>query len=384
MTHALDHYTLLGNTGLRVSPFCLGTMTFGTEWGWGADEQASREMFDIYADRGGNFIDTANAYTNGTSEEMVGKFAREKGRDNFVIATKFTGNMNPGDPNAGGNHRKAIRSAVEGSLKRLDTDYIDLLWLHMWEARTPWQEIMRSLDDLVSQGKVLYIGVSDTPAWQVSRANMMAEMRGWESFCALQVEYSLRERTPERDLIPMARELGLGVTPWSPLASGLLTGKYARTDFEDAKQPDPMGGTRKDVIQAMNGVTDPQEIDRVMNTVEVVKTIAGEVNASPAQVALRWCLDQPGVTSPILGASKPEQLKDNLDAIQVRLSTDQLQRLHDASAVPMGFPHDFLLQDLPNGFVDGECQIDRPSRHVRAGEAPLRAANEQAYPEAAE
>ncbi len=226
MTSSLTHYRLLGRSGLRVSPLALGTMTFGTDWGWGSDEADARRIFDAYVDRGGNFVDTASNYTNGTSEKLVGAFAEGK-RDRLVLATKYSLASAPGDPNSGGNHRKNMVRTVEQSLQRLRTDHLDLLYLHTWDATTPGDEIMRAFDDLVRAGKVLYAGISDTPAWQVARMQTMAELRGWSPFVALQIEYSLVQRTVERELVPMAKELGLGV-PWSPLGMGVLTGKYSR------------------------------------------------------------------------------------------------------------------------------------------------------------
>ena len=229
---ALTDYRLLGRSGLRISPMALGTMTFGTEWNWGADEEEARRIFDIYVDRGGNFIDTANRYTEGTSENFVGKFAKGR-RDRLVLATKYTLPMDPADPNSGGNHRRSMVRAVEDSLRRLDTDYIDLLYLHAWDGTAPVEEVPRAMDDLVSAGKLVYVGISDTPAWQVSRMQALAELRGWSPLIAYQTEYSLVQRTPERDVIPMAEELGLGLLAWSPLGSGVLTGKYDRSHLAD-------------------------------------------------------------------------------------------------------------------------------------------------------
>src|SRR6266478_5672185 len=218
-------YKLLGNSGLRVSELCLGTMTFGEDWGWGASPEESRKVYDTFLEAGGNFIDTANVYTNGTSEQLLGEFMAGH-RDRVVLATKYT-NAAPGnDPNAAGNHRKNMMQSVESSLKRLRTDYIDLYWLHIWDQITPIEEVMRGFDDLVRQGKILYAGVSDMPAWTVARANTLAELRGWTSFVGLQIEYSLVERTVERELIPMSKALSLGVLAWSPLAKGVLSGKY--------------------------------------------------------------------------------------------------------------------------------------------------------------
>ena len=240
MTRSLDTYRLLGRSGLRVSPLALGAMTFGTEAGWGADADESRQLFDMYVDRGGNFIDTANSYSDGSSERLVGEFARDR-RDQLVLATKYSCWTRRGDPNSAGNHRKSMVASVEQSLERLQTDYIDLLYLHLWDAMTPVEEILRAFDDLVRSGKVLYVGISDTPAWQVSRMQVIAELRGWSPLVALQIEYSLIERTGERDLIPMAREMGLGVLPWSPLAKGVLTGKYSPADIGNRDE----GQTRK-------------------------------------------------------------------------------------------------------------------------------------------
>jgi aryl-alcohol dehydrogenase-like predicted oxidoreductase len=248
MTNALslDSYRLLGRSGLRVSPLALGTMTFGTDWGWGSDRDEAKRILDAYLDRGGNFIDTANKYTNGTSERLIGELVGDR-RERLVLATKYTLTMRPGDPNAGGNHRKNMVRSVEASLERLKTDYIDLLYLHAWDATTPVEEILRAMDDLVRAGKVLYVGISDTPAWQVSRMQAIADLRGWAPLVALQIEYSLIERTVERELIPMAQEMGLGVIPWSPLASGVLTGKYTRADLDAGGGTADAAGSRKNV-----------------------------------------------------------------------------------------------------------------------------------------
>jgi aryl-alcohol dehydrogenase-like predicted oxidoreductase len=343
MATRLDHYRLLGRSGLRVSPLCLGTMTFGTEWGWGSDEDTSKTIFDNYVDHGGNFIDTADLYTNGTSETFVGKFAKDVGRDRLVLATKFTFNggamgvdahtlRGKPDPNAGGNHRKHLRNAIDASLKRLATDYIDLYWVHAFDGRTPVEETMRALDDAVKQGKILYVGVSDYPAWKVAQANTLAMFHGWSPFVALQVEYSLVERTTERDLIPMAIDLGLGVTPWSPLAQGALTGK-----FLDGSADDDARLSDNENRMGRKYVSEPAQA-AARATVEVAK--AKGVSAS--RVALAWLLHQPGVTSPIIGARKTGHLEDNLDAVSVDLSADELAKLDEATAIEPGFPHDFL------------------------------------------
>lgn len=353
MPTQLDHYRLLGRSGLRVSPLCLGTMTFGTDWGWGSDEPTSRKIFDAYAERGGNFIDTADLYTNGTSEEYVGKFVGER-RDRFVIATKFTFNKTAfgegagGDPNAGGNHRKHMRNAVEASLKRLNTDYIDLYWVHAFDGRTPVEETLRALDDLVKQGKVLYLGVSDYPAWKVAEANTMAVFRGWTAWTALQIEYSLVERTPERDLMPMARDFGMAVTPWSPLAQGALTGKF----LDDSADADSR--LKKD----QNRRNSKYQNERVNQIAQATVDVAKRKSVSPSQVALAWLLAQPGVTSPIIGARKLDHLNDNLDGVNVDLTSDDLATLNEASKIEPGFPHDFLTGVDP--MITGKTTIVPP------------------------
>jgi aryl-alcohol dehydrogenase-like predicted oxidoreductase len=306
----LQSYRLLGRSGLRISPLALGTMTFGADWGWGAEEAEARRIFDAYIDRGGNFVDTANAYTNGSSERLVGKFADGK-RDRLVISTKYTMATHPGDPNSGGNHRKSMMRSVEESLRRLNSDYIDVLYLHQWDSLTPVEEILRGMDDLVRQGKVLYLGMSDTPAWQISRIQAIADLRGWSPFIALQSEYSLVERTPERDLIPMAKEMGLGVIPWSPLANGVLSGKYSRADLKSGDLT-TLQGSRKDGAIGYGSLS-----ARSLDIADVVKAVAAETGHSPAQIALAWTLLNPGVAATLLGARTPKQFEDNLGALDV-------------------------------------------------------------------
>ena len=336
MASALNHYRLLGRSGLRVSPLCLGTMTFGKEWGWGSDKDESRTVFDAFTEQGGNFIDTANFYTNGTSETFLGEFLRDR-RDQFVLATKFTLATRPGDPNASGNHRKNLHQALEASLRRLRTDYIDLYWLHIWDGRTPVDETMRALDDAVRAGKVLYIGVSDMPAWKVAQSNTLAELRGWSRYVGLQIEYSLVERTVERDLIPMARELGLGVTPWSPLGGGVLTGKYSKSGSGKTGTSPARYQTQGTEDWAKAKLTERNHAIAA----EVAK-VGGELGASPAQVSLAWLLAQPGVTSLIIGARNTRQLNDNIGSLRVTLSPDHVARLDQVSRIELGFPHDFI------------------------------------------
>jgi aryl-alcohol dehydrogenase-like predicted oxidoreductase len=332
---SLASYRLLGRSGLRISPLALGTMTFGADWGWGAEEAEARRIFDAYIDHGGNFVDTANAYTNGSSERLVGKFAQGK-RDRLVISTKYTMATEPGNPNSGGNHRKSMVRSVEQSLQRLGTDYIDLLYLHQWDARTPVEEILRGMDDLVRQGKVLYLGMSDTPAWQISRMQAIADLRGWSPFIALQSEYSLVERTAERDLIPMAQEMGLGMIPWSPLANGVLSGKYSRADLGTGGLAS-LQGSRRDVAVGYGSLS-----ERSLAIADVVKAIAAETNHSPAQIALAWTLLNSGVAATLLGARTPAQLDANLGALEVTFDDEHKERLEAVSAIKLGFPHELL------------------------------------------
>jgi aryl-alcohol dehydrogenase-like predicted oxidoreductase len=336
----LTDYRLLGNSGLRVSPICLGTMTFGEEWGWGSNEDESRKVFDTYAERGGNFIDTADGYTNGTSEKFVGRF-RNGRRHQFVLATKYTFSIRPGDPNAGGNHRKHLKEALDASLSRLNTDFIDLYWVHIYDRLTPIEELMRVLDDAVRAGKVLYVGVSDFPAWKVSQANTLAQLRGWTPFVGLQIEYSLIERTVERDLIPMAQDLGLGVTPWSPLAGGVLTGKYNQQSGEPKRYKEDEEFSKKYLTPRTLGIA-----------AEVVK-VAKQLGRSPAQVALAWVLSRPGVTSTIIGARTLKHLEDNLAAMSLKLPDEAMKRLNDMSGVDMGFYNQFIANPFVSNFLSG-------------------------------
>lgn len=329
-------YKLLGKSGLRVSEISLGAMTFGEDWGWGAARDESRKQFDLYAEAGGNFIDTANLYTNGSSEKLVGEFVAGE-RDKWVVATKYTFNNQSGEVNLSGNHRKNMVQSVNASLKRLNTDYIDLLWLHGWDFTTPVEEVMRSFDDLVRAGKVLYAGASDTPAWIVAKANTIAELRGWSPFIALQIEYSLRQRTPERDLLPMAQHFDIGVTAWSPLGGGVLTGKYNKGGEVDTGGRLPKGAKESDLKIAA-----------------VVLEVADEVGRSASQVALNWLRQQDsrfGSVIPIVGARKAEQLQDNLACVEFELTPEQIERLNEASRIELGFPHDMLRSETVHKFA---------------------------------
>jgi aryl-alcohol dehydrogenase-like predicted oxidoreductase len=288
-------------------------------------------------ERGGNFIDTANGYTNGTSEKIVGELIKPD-RDRFVLATKYSFPTVRGDPNSGGNHRKSMFRSLEGSLKRLGTDYVDLFWLHAWDFSTSVEEVMRALDDLVRSGKVLYVGVSDTPAWIVSRANMLAELRGWSPFIALQIEYSLIERTPERDLLPMARSLGMTVTPWGVLGSGVLTGKYNNAPPPATKTSGTPGEKVERRLDALNS---QKANDQNLKIAGVVVEVAKQIDCSPSQVALAWLRTRPGSIVPILGARRLGQIRDNLSCLDVTLPEAHLRQLDEVSRIELGFPHDF-------------------------------------------
>ena len=375
-------YYLLGKSGLRVSEICLGTMTFGKEWGWGASKEESRKIFDAYVDAGGNFIDTANIYTNGTSEKYVGDFASYD-RERFVIATKYTSNTRAGDPNAGGNHRKNMVQSLEASLRRLNTDYIDLYWVHAWDQTTPIEEMMRALDDMIKSGKILYIGISDAPAWIVSQANTLANLKGWTEFASIQIEYSLIERTSEGELLPMANALDIGITAWSPLGSGVLTGKYNKssnkallnnTVNKDYNQKESTTNNSKTRTSSSSSISDEQNDNRlnvasfseISNTLlkarnlriaEEVVTIAQEIKRTPSQVALNWIRQSKKIFRnkiiPIIGAKNLVQINDNLACMEFVLSDPQIQRLNEVSKIELGFPHDFLSTDAIRNIIYG-------------------------------
>ncbi len=320
-------YKLLGRSGLRVSELCLGTMTFGTEWGYGADKDESRKQFYAFLEAGGNFIDTANRYTEGTSERFVGEFVKESGKkDELVIATKYSLQTQPNRINDGGNHRKNLVQSLEGSLTRLGMERIDVLYLHAWDFKSPVDEVMRALDELVRSGKVLYIAISDTPAWIVSQANTLAELRGWNSFIGLQVEYSLITRDAERDLLPMAKALDIGITAWAPLAGGALTGKYL-TKNNDPKRIKPES-------KRLNETS--------LSIIAEVVDIAKEIGCNPSHVALNWIRQHNQVIIPVVGARTATHVQDNLDSLKYTLTAEQISRLNAVSAIELGFPHDFL------------------------------------------
>src|ERR1700760_1056489 len=320
-------YRLLGRSGLKVSELCLGTMGFGTEAGWGADKAASFAIMDAFANAGGNFLDTANIYKLGTSEKIIGEFITPRDRDFFVIATKYSLKDNTTNPNASGNNRKNMMRSVEQSLKRLQTDFIDVLYLHIWDDLTPIDEVLRGMDDLIRQGKVNYAAISDTPAWIISKGNTLAELMGWSQFIALQVEYSLIQRTPERELMPMAKHYGMTVTPWAPLAGGALTGKYLK------------GG---------QGRIKPESNRRDENSTRITKevmAIAEKLHVEPSHVALQWTRQQDFECIPIVGATRIEQLTENLKMINLQLPPEDLAGLNTASAIDLGFPGKFFRED---------------------------------------
>ena len=323
----LDHYVTLGRSGLRVSPLCLGAMTFGEDLGWGTSVEESQRIIDRFVELGGNFIDTANFYTKSHSEKIIGDHVGRHAarRDCLVIATKFSGNLYPGDPNGGGSSRKTIVASYEHSLRRLQTDYIDLYWLHNWDVHTPIEETMSALEDLVRAGKVRYIGVSDTPAWKIVEANMIAHLRGWAPFIGLQIEYSLLERSVEQELVPMAVQFGLGITPWSPLKSGALSGKYTRATAGQVKAD--RGAFLESFIN-----------DKTFAVVDALEAIAKAHDSTVARIALAWVQAQPGVSSIIIGARRLAQLEDNLQAIDVRLTAGELDRLNALTKPTFGFP----------------------------------------------
>jgi aryl-alcohol dehydrogenase-like predicted oxidoreductase len=334
-------YRLLGKSGLRVAEAALGTMTFGDDWGWGSAKEEAQKVYETYREAGGNFIDTANFYTNGTSERFLGEFVKGH-RASVVLGTKYTHATPGNDPNAAGNHRKSMMQAVEASLERLQTDYIDLYWVHMWDQITPFEEVMRGLDDLVRQGKVLYVGISDAPAWWIAQANAFAQLRSWSQFIGLQMEYSLIQRTVERELVPMAKALNIGVTAWSPLANGVLTGKYhGHGESEPGRMSSDM----------LKGFMPEQQ--RATRIVAAVKAVSEQTGHSMAQVALAWLRFRTVPVIPIIGARKVSQLQDNLASLDLELSAEQLKSLDEASQVELGFPYDLYNTEMLRSMAYG-------------------------------
>jgi len=333
------NYKILGKTGLRVSELSLGTMTFGEDWGWGSNPEISKDIFDRYIDAGGNFIDTANKYTEGNSEQLLADMIAPM-RENIILATKYTLSMDNNNANASGNARKNLVQSVENSLRRLNTEYIDLLWLHAWDYLTDEYQVMQQLEHIVASGKVLHIAISDTPAWLISRLNTIAELRGLTSFCAIQIQYNLVERTPERELIPMANSMGLTVMPWSPLAGGYLSGKYLHNNGEPRR------------------IADNHPLDSNPKNIEIVKELvklSQESGYTPSQIALAWLFNNPKIKSniPIIGARNINQLEENLKAMELNLPDYVLDRLETVSAIELGFPHDFLKRERIQELVFG-------------------------------
>ncbi|CAN5202074.1 aldo/keto reductase [soil metagenome] len=317
---------LFGQSGLRVSELCLGTMGFGTEWKWGADKNLSKQIFDIYANAGGNFLDTANRYTEGSSEKFLGEFIKAD-RDHFVLATKYSLRDQPGDLNCAGNHRKNMMRSVRESLKRLNTEFIDILWIHAWDSWTPTEEIMKGMEDLVTRGIVHYIGVSDTPAWVVSQANTIAQFRGWSQFIGLQIEYSLLQRTVEAELLPVAKAFGMTITPWAPLGGGALTGKYLKGEKGRLPESSSRLGDRAIVI-----------------TKKVIE-IAERLNVSPSQVAINWTRQGKGQSIiPIVGATKVFQIDDVLGCLKFELPKEVIDELNQVSKIDLPFPQKFYVE----------------------------------------
>jgi aryl-alcohol dehydrogenase-like predicted oxidoreductase len=363
---SLYEYVTLGRSGLRVSPLCLGAMTFGTEWGFGIDETTSRSIFDRYIELGGNFVDKADAYTAGKSEELTGKFIGDRHlRDRVVLATKFTFNTDPGNPNAGGNGRKNIYRALEDSLRRLKTDYIDLYWLHAWDTVTPVEEVISTMNDLVRAGRIRHYGFSDTPAWYVARAQTLAQKDATEPLIALQLEYSLVERTIEREHVPAAQELGLAICPWSPLAGGLLSGKYKR----EASGHEGEGQGR---LTTPGGSPFARFSERNWRVLDVLLDVAKQLNKPPAQVALNWVATQPGITSTLVGATKVTQLDDNLASIDFAIPTDLRKRLDEASALEPAQPYIFFGGEIQSRIAGGVPM--RPWMPARVYGAPVKVA----------
>lgn len=345
----LNEYITLGRTGLRVSPLTLGTMTFANDR-WGSDDATSRTIFDRYVADGGNVMDCADVYSGGKSEELLGRFVAEAGlRDKLVIATKYTFNPQEGNPNAGGNGRKNIYRALEASLQRLKMDYVDLYWMHVWDTVTPASEVIDTMSTLVREGKIRYYGFSDVPAWYAAQAQTLAQCTGREPVAALQLEYSLVERTIEREHIVAAKELGMGICPWSPLASGFLAGKYSREKGADSSQ-----GSRLEVLKKADNPAFKKFTERNYQILDALLEVSRELNRPPAQVAVNWVVTQPGVTSTILGATKLLQLEDNLAALTFEIPAELRARLDSVSRLDSAHPYMFfegILQERIHGGV---------------------------------
>jgi aryl-alcohol dehydrogenase-like predicted oxidoreductase len=332
-------YRTFGKTGLRVSELFLGAMTFGEQGGVGAPLDECRRIVDAYAEAGGNVIDTAINYRGGASEEILGDVLTGQ-RDRFVLATKYTVSRDRDDPNGAGNHRKNLRLSLETSLRRLRTDYLDIYWVHMWDRHTPIEETMRALDDEVRAGRILHVGISDAPAWLVARANTLADWHTWAPFAGLQVPYSLLQRDIERELLPMAEAFDMTVAAWSPLAGGILSGKFTR-------EQGPEAGTRIDPTS----ITDQQR-----QVARAVQSIANDLGATPSQVAIAWVRTRSSTIHPIIGARRVDQLLDNLGALAVTLPEDAVEHLESTTKIDLGFPTTFISETTP--WVFGAASLD--------------------------
>jgi aryl-alcohol dehydrogenase-like predicted oxidoreductase len=347
---SLSYYNTLGRSGLKVSPLCLGTMTFGEDWGWGSSEDTARQIFQAYIKAGGNFIDTADGYTNGSSETLVGKFIQaEKLRDSVVLATKYTFCGQPGNPNAGGNGVKNMHRALNGSLKRLNTDYIDLYWMHAWDRVTPAEEVLQAMNDLIRAGKILYFGLSDVPSWYAAKMHTLAQAHGLHAPVAMQLEYSLVERSIEYEFVDMVNECGMGICPWSPLGSGLLSGKYKKEDLGK-------DGRLATIQNSLNDSNAKLFTDRNWKIVDMLNEVSKVEGKKPAQVALNWVATQPGITSTIIGATKLPQLEDNLASLDFSLSKESLAKLNDVSVPTAIHPYVFFGEQMQS-MINGGAQI---------------------------
>lgn len=357
----LTSYRSLGNSGLLVSPLALGAMTFGAGR-WGSGEKASRAVFDAYVEAGGNFVDTADVYSAGRSEEMLGSFIAERGlRDQMVVATKSGFPRAQGNPHAGGNGAKNIRLGLEGSLKRLRTDYIDMYWVHVWDRLTPAEEVLQTLTDAVRAGKILQYGFSNAPGWYLAKIATLAKAHGLPAPIGLQYQYSLIDRGVELDILPAGNEFGLGLVPWSPLGGGLLTGKYGRDKIAEANrgsslpdQPSASGAEAAESDGRLNGDNPFGGMlftERNFDIVDALRDVASEIDRSMAEVALAWVASRPGVSSVLIGASRPEQVSQNIASLQISLTSDQRARLETASALPTINP--YFIFHLPPEFIFG-------------------------------
>lgn len=346
-------YKLFGKSGLRVSEIALGTMTFGDNINWGSSEKTAKDIYKAFLEKGGNFIDTANVYTDGNSEKILGALIKPD-RDKIVLSTKYSLSTDHKNPNASGNHRKNLVQSINHSLERLKTDYIDILFVHAWDNMTPVEEMMKALNELVNQGKVLYLAISDTPAWIISQANTIAELRGYSPFVSVQCEYSLLERTCEQEFIPLSQAFDLAITAWSPLAVGTLTGKYLNNENPKGSRGEAQPGWIKDYLTPKRN-----------EIVKAVVDIAKKVRKTPAQVALRWLMQKPVVCIPIIGAKNVEQLNDNLGSADFELSNEDINKLNEVSQYEVGFPYAFLKTDHVRTMLYGDYYTSIENHHGR-------------------